>query len=111
PQEPEEPGVPDTSAFDDVWARTDLPVANGDVNRTWVWGPAPFSTLQEVPTELWEEYAESPDGKRLVRYYDKARMEITDPDAPDSDWFVTNGLLVVELITGQMQVGDDTFID
>lgn len=39
-------------------------------------------------------------------------MEINDPDAdPPSSWYVTNGLLVVELITGQRQFGDDLFVD
>ena len=27
-------------AFRRVWERTDLPVAQGRVNRTWMWGPA-----------------------------------------------------------------------
>jgi hypothetical protein len=38
-------------------------------------------------------------------------MEITDPDGDTDDpWYVTNGLLVVELATGRMQVGDDTIV-
>jgi hypothetical protein len=37
-------------------------------------------------------------------------MEINNPDAdPNSIWYVTNGLLVNELISGQMQVGDNEF--
>ena len=37
-------------------------------------------------------------------------MEITHPGAPDDGvWYVTNGLLVVELVTGRRQVGDATF--
>jgi hypothetical protein len=47
---------------------------------------------------------------REVQYFDKARMEITTPSAdPNSIWYVTNGVLVVELITGQMQVGNAAF--
>jgi hypothetical protein len=47
-----------------------------------------------------------------VQYYDKARMEITQPGAVDDGvWYVTNGLLVVELVTGSMQVGDREFHD
>ncbi|MEZ4569678.1 MAG: hypothetical protein R2849_04990 [Thermomicrobiales bacterium] len=43
-----------------------------------------------------------------VQYYDKARMEITNPGSDsDSIWYVTNGLLVVKLVTGKMQVGDN----
>jgi hypothetical protein len=38
-------------------------------------------------------------------------MEITYPDADrNAVWFVTNGLLAFELITGQLQLGDALFI-
>jgi hypothetical protein len=38
-------------------------------------------------------------------------MEINTPYADQSaTWYVTNGLLVKELITGQMQVGDNAFV-
>lgn len=91
--------------FDNTWARTDMPVADGIVSRTWIWGPA-ANTLA-----MTEPYAESPGGQRTVQYYDKSRMEVTHPMAdPGSIWYVTNGLLVVEMITGQMQVGDASFI-
>jgi hypothetical protein len=47
---------------------------------------------------------------RRVQYFDKSRMEITYPDAPVNDlWYVTNGLLVMEMATGRMQLGDNTF--
>ncbi len=90
--------------FHEVWSRTDKPVAWGLVDRTWLWGPEPNTEV------MIEPYAESPDGKREVQYYDKARMEITHPDGDRSSiWYVTNGRLVVELVTGQLQLGDDTF--
>ena len=93
-------------AFQGTWERTDYPVLNGDVARTWMWGPEAFTEV------LTEEYAESPSGQRQVQYYDKARMEINDPDAdPNSIWYVTNGLLVVELMTGRMQTGDANFVE
>ena len=61
---------------------------------------------------LQEDYAESPGGERLVQYFDKARMEITKPDAVDDGlWYVSNGLLVIELVTGRMQMGDASFVD
>ena len=45
-----------------------------------------------------------------MQYYDKARMEINDPSGErDSRFFVTNGLLVVELISGRVQTGDQEF--
>ena len=67
----------------------------------------------ESPTGLHSElYLEGTANRRLVLYYDKARMEITNPAGdPDSPWYVTNGLLVAELISGEMQFGDDTFFE
>jgi hypothetical protein len=41
---------------------------------------------------LQEPYADAPGGKRAVLYFDKTRMEITNPEAdPSSPWYVTNG--------------------
>jgi glucose/arabinose dehydrogenase len=92
------------SAFERTWARTDQPVANGAVARTWVWGPAPTTPLMTEP------YSDAPGGERAVQYYDKARMEVTNPsDDPGSPWYVTNGLLVTELMTGRLQRGDAEF--
>ena len=92
-------------AWDRTWAREDQPVASGAAQRTWVWGPSAFATTVEP-------YDNGPDGERAVRYYDKSRMEITVPYGDQSTrWYVTNGLLANELITGQMQVGDNRFVD
>ena len=86
------------------WQRTDKPVMDGVVERTWMWGP------QETAFLTWESYAEAPGGERKVIYFDKSRMEITDPDANRANpWYVSNGLLVVELISGQMQSGNNRF--
>ena len=90
-------------AFQTVWQRTDQPVKAGTVSRTWLWGAAPFATAQEP-------YQQSPNGTRLVEYFDKSRMERTNPTGDrNSQGFVTNGLLVREMITGQMQIGDNQF--
>jgi hypothetical protein len=90
--------------FQETWTRTDRAVNDGVVTRTWMWGP------QSSAYQTTEPYKESPDGQRSVIYFDKARMEITDPLHDREDpWFVTNGLLVVELITGRMQLGNDVF--
>ncbi len=98
--------APANQYFLRTWERTDKPVADLAVSRTWMWGPDAFTGL------LQEAYEESPGGLREVQYFDKSRMEITHPDGnADSIWYVTNGLLVVELITGEMQVGDDEFED
>ena len=93
-----------SDAFNKTWGRTDKLVASSQVNRTWMWGPQPNTG------EINEPYQESPGGQRTVEYFDKSRMEITNPDSdPNSIWYVTNGLLAKELITGQMQVGDSSF--
>jgi hypothetical protein len=84
--------------------RTERPVDEGRVDRTWMWGPGPFTA------GLMEAYSDSPGGERLVQYFDKARMEINHPENdPNELWYVTNGLLVVEMIDGKFQIGDDEF--
>ncbi|RIK38843.1 MAG: hypothetical protein DCC58_16145 [Chloroflexi bacterium] len=91
--------------FQRTWERTDKPVADGKANRTWMWGPEARSG------PLLEEYEESPASQRVVQYYDKSRMEITHPDGdPAVIWYVTNGLLSKEMIAGQMQTGDNTYV-
>jgi hypothetical protein len=92
-------------AFQRVWQRTDLPVQRGVAGHSWVWGPEPFTAV------LSEAHAEGPGGRRDVQYFDKSRMEINNPNAdPNAAWFVTNGLLVNELIQGYVQVGFSKFI-
>ncbi len=92
-------------AWDRTWSREDQPVVSGAAQRTWVWGPSAFATTVEP-------YDNAPNGERAVRYYDKSRMEITVPYGDQSTrWYVTNGLLANELITGQMQLGDSHFVD
>src|SRR3954454_20792308 len=94
------------AAFQSTWARTDQPVASGTVQRSWYWGPTPNTG------PLQEDYAEGAGGKRLVQYFDKSRMEINNPNAdPTSKFYVTNGLLTVELISGKMQTGNSTYVD
>jgi hypothetical protein len=97
--------APQGEPFERTWARTDKPVKDGAASRTWMWGPEALEPARR------EAYDEGHDNSREVQYFDKARMEITtDPSVPyDSIWFVTNGLLVTELMTGRMQLGDDRF--
>ncbi len=91
------------SAFYNVWLRADVPVAAGSAARSWLWGPQPFAVANEA-------YVESGTGRRLVEYMDKARMEENDPSADrNSNWFVTSGLLVSEMVTGRVQTGNTTF--
>jgi hypothetical protein len=91
-------------AFQRVWSRTDQPVLSGQVSRTWFWGPGPNTP------GLIEQYNQGINRQRLVQYFDKSRMEINNPNADRSQpFFVTNGLLTVELISGFIQLGDADF--
>src|SRR5919202_1324064 len=54
-------------AFARVWERTDRPVDEGKVARSWVWGPQGFYTT-------YEAYQQGPGGQHLVTYFDKSRM-------------------------------------
>jgi hypothetical protein len=84
-----------------VWKTADEPVATGKAQRSWVYGPDVFDGR-------YEPYAESPGGRRVVYYFDKARLEINNPGGDrNSQWFVTAGRLVHELVSGQMQTGDN----
>jgi hypothetical protein len=97
--------APGTQPFQRTWQHTDEPVAAQQVTRSWMWGPAAFTA------PLFEEYHDSPGQRRVVQYFDKSRMEITFPDAHDDGvWYVTNGLLVRELMTGAIQVGNDAYL-
>jgi hypothetical protein len=70
-----------------------------------MWGPKSFATGSEA-------YAEAPGGRRVVQYWDKSRMEITNPAADRNElWFVTNGLLAKELVSGAVQNGGQAFVE
>lgn len=91
-------------SFQRIWDRQDRAVAEHISDRSWTWGPAPLSDA------LWEQFAEGVDGKRTVQYFDKSRMEINDPTAdPNATWYVTNGLLPIEMMTGRQQNGLNLF--
>ncbi len=89
--------------FEQNWSRADRPIQlqteGGPLTgRGWLWGPQPNLSRSEL-------YAEGPGGLRQVVYFDKARMELTDPTTGR----VTNGLLVTEMATGRLQLGDQRF--
>jgi Tol biopolymer transport system component len=88
-----------------VWERTDRPVEMFVTQRSYMWGP---NTLAGSPsTEL---YANSPGGNRTVQYFDKSRMEVNNPNGDRSNlFFITNGLLVREMVSGEIQLGDTQF--
>ncbi len=90
-------------AFQLRWQQVDKPVTDGLAQRSWVWGSMFSSGKKEV-------YKSAPGNQRLVQYFDKGRMEITNPGASrESQFYITNGLLVTELISGQIQTGDTEF--
>lgn len=82
---------PYTAAYN----RYDGPVASGAVSRGFIWGP-------QVNSARSEPYAEAPGSQRQVWYFDKGRLELTNPQTGQ----ITSGLLVNELVTGQAQTGD-----
>ncbi len=83
--------------FEAVWQRSDDPrVREG---RSLYWGFGPWFDYNEF-------YRESPNGLRRVQYFDKARMEI---NGIGGNTDVTNGLLVVELVSGQLKLGDNSY--
>ena len=93
------------TAFQKVWERSDKPVKDGRAGpRSWMWGP-------EARQAQREPYRRNVfGGDRLVQYFDKARMEINDPNGDRNNlYFVTNGRLVVELVSGRVQIGDDSY--
>ncbi|MFL5801014.1 MAG: hypothetical protein ACJ8CR_04655 [Roseiflexaceae bacterium] len=91
-------------AFEQVWQRNDRPVAEQRAQRSWAWGPRGLMARTEG-------YLQAVGGLRQVQYFDKGRMEVTDSRGDRaSRWFVTTGLLVIELITGKTQIGDSEFV-
>ena len=85
------------------WRAADYDVLAGVAQRTWTWGPEVLNVRQEA-------YDGSPGGTRTVYYFDKSRMEINDPNGDrTSPWFITNGLLVREMIAGTVQVGAQAY--
>jgi len=90
--------------FERNWSKADRPVLIGSesgqpVGRGWLWGPVAGQVVDEP-------YEEAMGGTRQVVYFDKARMELRLPGSS-----VTNGLLVKELASGAMQLGDSKFIE
>jgi hypothetical protein len=86
------------AAFRSVWARTDDASVRG--GRSWYWGPQPWFDYAEF-------YREGVNGLRTVQYFDKARMEINNPNDRSVQGGATNGLLVVELVSGHLKKGND----
>ena len=96
--------LPPNSVFQSVLFARDRPGVRGDTARAWLWG-------MRGHYYGWERYDEAPGGRRLVQYFDKTRMEINNPNSDENaPYYVTNGLLAVEMIGGQISLGDQTQI-
>jgi len=81
--------------YTSTYNRYDGPVLSGAVKRGFIWGP-------QVNSNRVEAYADAPGGQRQVWYFDKGRLELNNPQTAQ----ITSGLLVNELVTGQIQTGD-----
>jgi hypothetical protein len=83
-------------AFQQQWNSVEGTIPN-------FWGP--LSTARDGQAEPYLEGSyNGQTGQRLVQYFDKARMEQTTPTSG-----VSNGLLTVELKSGNLQLGDNSF--
>jgi hypothetical protein len=86
-------------AFQRIWERNDRPVETLVTTRSWTWGPNSFFAGSEP-------FKQGVNGRRQVQYFDKARMEVDDElKAKDDPNYVTNGLLVRELVAGEVAIG------
>ncbi|MFW6074842.1 MAG: hypothetical protein ACOC9Y_04555 [Chloroflexota bacterium] len=85
----------------DVVVWTDRPIAENRVSRDWVWGPGAISGPIDEPFEGDDQ------SERTVQYFEKGRLEVAVHR--DGMWPVTGGLLAVEMISGSIQVGIDSF--
>jgi hypothetical protein len=85
-----------SAAFQRAWERTDSATARG--TRPYIWGFQPLVPIIDEPLV-------GITGLRSVVYWDKGRMEINDTKAPYDTYYVSNGRLVSEMVTGRVQVG------
>jgi hypothetical protein len=86
-------------------AFSDLYNASSSAERGLLWGSGPLVSLVEP-------FTGAPGNRRLVQYFDRGRMELaTQGSGPGAGQrSVTQGLLVREMATGNVQVGYDTFV-
>ena len=78
-----------------------------DQGQAMLWGSAPIVSLVEP-------FTGAPGNRRLVEYFDKGRMELAVDAATEESRTprqrVTEGLLVREMVTGEVQLGYDSFV-
>jgi hypothetical protein len=83
-------------AFARYFHRTDVD------GQALLWGGGPIVSLVEP-------FTGAPGNRRLVQYFDRGRMELI-VDGEGRDVQVTEGLLVKEMATGNVQLGYDSFV-
>jgi WD40 repeat protein len=95
----------DKPDFQKLWEYSDRLLAEqgGNAGRSYTWGPAPLGIAREH-----YEFDTISGVERNVQYFDKGRMEFNSQDYGSSGT-VSAGLLVVELVSGNLQVGDSLF--
>jgi hypothetical protein len=91
-------------AFATTWFRPDKAVSQiPAVGRGYTWGPL-IGNAFDINQEKYN------GTMRTVQYFDKARMEVNNPNGDSTNpYYVTTGLLVKELVTGSRQDGDNSF--
>ena len=95
-------------AFQKVWQTTDQLVDTGQARRSFLWGPS----FIDAGYERYDDAAPLGSQRRWVQYFDKSRMELNNPYGdPSAPFYVTNGLLVVELVSGRRQEGNNRKVD
>ena len=87
--------------FAQTWYGADLAVLRGTATTSWLYGPQTYLGQAEL-------YKEAPNNLRLVQYFDKARLELTERSA--DPYAASAGLLTNELVSGKRQEGDATFV-
>jgi hypothetical protein len=88
--------------FAQRWQHYDQAVAARQAERSWTWGPYPYS---EVMSERYYVAESNEWRERTVQYFDKGRMEINNPEGdPSALWYVTSGRLPVDLMLAPTQV-------
>lgn len=92
-------GEQDRERIERAWSRLDLPVADLQTERTWVWGPEPITSVLGPESNL------APAGVHGAIYYEKARMQFpakaSNGDLPE---LPANGRLVAEMLSGSVQL-------
>jgi hypothetical protein len=68
-----------------------------------LWGGGPLVSLVEP-------FTGAPGNRRLVQYFERGRMEIADDGTASNMNAISQGLLVREMATGNVQVGYDDFV-